>query len=133
MGIVCLYECERPMCECKVVVQAGGGVAFLISQLCLSHTQLLPPPPHPQHLSFSLSHPSLLHRSSPRPSVAPLASSHQLRLWGAEANDTTHKHKHTNRVSRHTHVGVFAHALKQSHAHTPQSDKTRPLVKATCM
>ena len=100
------------------------GVAFLISQLCLSHTTA--PSSHPLHLFFSPSSaPPLLSSSvllfippSPPPPRPPSLSppSHQHRLWGVEAKEAcTHTHCHTQ-IGGHP----ILRTLKQSHAHTPR-------------
>lgn len=138
----CVSVCVRHMCECKVVVRrgrrrvgggGGGGFAFLISQLCLSHTTAPPPKPPPSTLPIPLLlpiHPSLLLSPLLFPSSLDIGfdSGEWKQMKLSLSNTHTQSWSHTDRgcpirqAYSHTH-------LKHLHTHTT-SDIIRRLVKA---
>lgn len=101
---VCVY-----LCECKVAVY-GEGVAFLISQLCLSHTTApFSSPPTPLLLPFLCFSP-LLSFSPPPP-----RTSFDSGEWKQKKlTHITHRLSHTDRGC------PILHTLRQSQAHTQQ-------------
>lgn len=117
MGIVCVCVCVC-LCKCKVAVY-GEGVAFLISQLCLSHTTApFSSPPTPLLVPFLGFSPLLSFSSSschpPHPSP-PLCTSFDSGEWKQKKlAHIAHRLSHTDRGC------PIRCTLKQSQAHTQQ-------------